>query len=124
MYAEDDEDGPSGALDAPFVVTTGVVHTPQPGATLQAYASALAELSHFELSAYHTVMTLTGTALIAMMLARKAIAPETALAAAHVDEDYQIEQWGDDEEATARRVLRLTEFTACCRFMALADTRG
>lgn len=112
------------ALDAPFVVTTGIVHTPQPGAALQAYASALAELSHFELSAYYTVMTLTGSALIAMMLARNAITPEAAWVAAHVDEDYQIEQWGDDEEAAARRAQRLTEFTACCHFMALADTRG
>ena len=108
------------ALDAPFVVTIGIVHTPQPEAALQAYASALAELSHFELSAYYTIMTLTGSALIAMMLARNAITPEAAWAAAHVDEDYQIEQWGGDEEAATRHALRLKEFTACCRFMALA----
>ena len=110
------------ALDAPFIVTTGIVHTPQTEAALKAYASALATLSDFELAAYYTIMTLTGSALIAMMLARHAITPEAAWAAAHVDEDYQIEQWGGDEEAAARRALRLTEFSACCRFMALAKT--
>ena len=108
------------ALDAPFIVTTGIVHTPQTEAALKGFASALGALSDFELAAYYTIMTLTGSALIAMMLARDAIAPQTAWAAAHADEDYQIEQWGGDEEAAARRALRLTEFSACCRFMALA----
>ena len=79
-------------------------------------------LSDFELAAYHSVMTLTGSALIAMMLARGATVPEAAWLAAHVDEDYQIEQWGQDAEAQASRAARYTEFMACCRFMALATS--
>lgn len=108
------------ALDAPFVVTTGIIHKPQPDAALKAHEAAVATLNDFELAAYHSVMTLTGSALIAMMLARAAIPPEAAWIAAHVDEDYQIEQWGPDEEAQARRAARYAEFMACCRFMALA----
>ena len=107
-------------IDAPFIVTSGIIHTAQPDAAIKAYTAALAGLSHFQLSAYYTIMTMTGSALIAMMLARDAIAPETAWAAAHVDEDYQIEQWGGDEEAASRRALRLAEFSACCHFMALS----
>ena len=41
--------------------------------------------------------------------------------AAHVDEDYQVEQWGQDAEAQARRAARYTEFMACCRFLSLAQ---
>jgi chaperone required for assembly of F1-ATPase len=108
------------ALDAPFVVTVGIVHNPQPDAALNAYRTAVAALNDFELSACYTIMTMTGSALIAMMLARATITPEIAWAAAHVDEDYQIAQWGEDEEAAARRALRQTEFMSCCHFMALA----
>jgi chaperone required for assembly of F1-ATPase len=107
-------------LDAPFEVTAGVIHRPQPEAALKAHALALRDLSDFELAAYHSIMTLTGSALIAMMLARRATVPESAWLAAHVDEDYQIEQWGQDAEAQARRAAHYTEFMACCRFMALA----
>ncbi len=107
-------------LDAPFVVTAGVIHVDQPPAALKAHEAALASLSHFELSAYYSIMTMTGSALIAMMLARNAIIPEAAWIAAHVDEDYQIEQWGQDEEAQARRTARYREFMACCRFLELS----
>ena len=109
------------ALDAPFEVTDGVIHKPQPPAAIAAHGLALAALNDFELAAYHSIMTLTGSALIAMMLARRATAPEAAWLAAHVDEDYQIEQWGEDAEATARRAARHAEFMACCRFLGLAQ---
>lgn len=108
------------ALDAPFEVTVGVIHKPQPEAAIAAHALALRELSDFELSAYYTIMSLTGSALIAMMLARRATPPEAAWATAHVDEDYQIEHWGQDAEAEARRAARHAEFMACCRFLELA----
>ena len=108
------------ALDAPFEVTVGVIHKPQPEAAIAAHALALRELSDFELSAYYTIMSLTGSALIAMMLARRATPPEAAWATAHVDEDYQIEHWGQDAEAEVRRAARHAEFMACCRFLELA----
>jgi chaperone required for assembly of F1-ATPase len=107
-------------LDAPFAVTTGIIHVAQPEAALRAHEAALSALNEFELSAYFSIMTLTGSALIAMMLARSAIIPEAAWIAAHVDEDYQIEQWGQDEEAHARRAARYREFMACCKFMELS----
>ena len=107
-------------LDAPFEVTEGIVHKPQPPSAIAAHGLALKALSAFELAAYHSIMTLTGSALIAMMLARRATVPEAAWLASHVDEDYQIEQWGQDAEAQARRAVRYAEFMACCRFILLA----
>jgi chaperone required for assembly of F1-ATPase len=65
-------------------------------------------------------MTLSGSALIGLMLARAALLPEEAWRAAHVDEDYQAEYWGADAEAEARRAAREAEFLAACRFLALA----
>jgi chaperone required for assembly of F1-ATPase len=55
---------------------------------------------------------LTGSALIALALARRAIMPEAAWQAAHVDEDWNMEQWGSDEIALARRGSRFAEFAA------------
>jgi chaperone required for assembly of F1-ATPase len=106
------------ALDAPFTTTTGINHVPQPEPAIRAFENALANVNDFELSAFYTVMSITGSALIAMMLVRGAIRPEAAWNAAHVDEDYQIEQWGQDYEAADRRAGRRIEFMACCRFMA------
>lgn len=109
-------------LDAPYEVTVGIVHKPQPEAAIAAYGSALSSLNAFELAGHYTVMTLTGSALIALMIARGALMLESAWAAAHVDEDYQIEQWGEDDEAKARRDIRHAEFESCCRFLTLSRT--
>ena len=107
-------------LDAPIAIYPGVMHQLQPDTALGAIAKAMAALTDFQITAYHSIMTLTGSALLAMMLSRRAITPEAAWAVSHVDEDYQIEQWGQDEEAAERRARRHVEFLACCRFLDLA----
>jgi chaperone required for assembly of F1-ATPase len=63
--------------------------------------------------------TLTGSALVAVMTGAGALDAEAAWAAAHVDEDWQIEQWGEDEEAQARRALRKADFDATVRFLGM-----
>ncbi len=107
-------------LGQPVAIWTGVMHRPQPAATLEAVGRWCGALSEFEIAAFHSIMTLTGSALIPMMLTKRAIAPDQAWAAAHVDEDFQIQAWGQDEEAAERRRRRHGEFDACCRFLLMA----
>ncbi len=106
-------------INSHFKAVPGVTHRPQPPEALQAIGNTLADMSDFEVAALHSIMTLTGSAIMALMLARGALSPDTAWAAAHVDEDYQIDNWGEDEEAAERRAARHKEFLACCRFLAL-----
>ena len=110
-------------LDAPFRVTAGVVHTKQAAPALKAVEAHLATLEPFALTAVHNMMTLTGSALIAAMTAAGAMSPEEAWRAAHVDEDFQIEQWGADEEAMERRERRRMEFMSCAIFAGLAAAK-
>jgi chaperone required for assembly of F1-ATPase len=108
------------ALGAEFTVTEGVVHIQQPAATLQATRDYLAGKSPWALTAIHNVTTLTSSALIAVMACDGAIPASEAWAAAHIDEDWQIEHWGWDEEARHRRNYRKREFDICLRFCELS----
>lgn len=108
------------SLDATLVVTAGVVHRKQPDQALNAMQNYISALDPFTLTALHNMMTLTGSALLAAMTLARGITPESAWAAAHVDGDFQIEQWGADEEAAQRRQRRQDEFMACARFSELA----
>jgi chaperone required for assembly of F1-ATPase len=78
------------------------------------FTLAAAALPHdpWRLGALHAVTTLTGSALIALALMHGAVTPEAAWQAAHVDEDWNMEQWGSDEIALQRRGLRFAEFKA------------
>jgi chaperone required for assembly of F1-ATPase len=99
------------ALGARLRVGEGVVHLAQPEAAL-ASARAAIPADPWRLGAVHAVTTLSGSALIALALSRGGLSAEAAWRAAHVDEDWNMEQWGRDERALERREFRFAEFSA------------
>jgi chaperone required for assembly of F1-ATPase len=106
-------------LGAPLALGQGIVPVAQPEAATAAMKRALAELDAFSLAAHHVMTTLTGSALLALAHARGRVSAEQAWAAAHVDEDWQISQWGEDADAKARRDRRWAEMRAASRLLAL-----
>ena len=104
------------ALGARFLTTDGVVHVSQPDAALEA-ASAAIPRDAWRLGAVHAATTLAGSALIALALAEGRLSADEAWAAAHVDEDWNIAQWGEDELAMQRRAFRFAEFTAAAKML-------
>src|SRR5262249_51147882 len=66
----------------------------------------------WRLGAVHAVTTLTGSALIAIALARGALSVDAAWAAAHVDEDWNMEFWGRDQLALEHRAARFAGMQA------------
>ncbi len=99
------------AFGAHFVLAEGVVHVAQPERALKAAAAAIPN-DPWPLGAVHVITTLTGSALIALAMARGALAAEAAWQAAHVDEDWNMALWGKDEMAMQRRAFRFSEFQA------------
>jgi chaperone required for assembly of F1-ATPase len=106
-------------FDVNFTVTTGIMHQKQPADTVVQLSQATASRDAFELAALSPLVTISGSLLIALALAEEAIDLETAWAAATLDETWQAEQWGQDEEATARLDARRAEFEAAERFLRL-----
>jgi chaperone required for assembly of F1-ATPase len=117
-------DWAKAALGAPLVLGEGVVHVAQPQASLDRLRQTLAGRDAFSLAALHVMTALTGSALLALAVALGRLTPEEAWAAAHVDEDWQISQWGEDEEAAARRDNRRRDFAAAARTLQLLQDRA
>ena len=103
-------------LGAHFLLGAGVIHVAQPQAALDAAGAAIPS-DPWRLGALHAATTLTGSALLALALMRGRLSADVAWAAAHVDEDWNIEQWGEDELAAARRAFRFAEFQAAARVL-------
>ena len=106
-------------LGARFVLAVGVVHVAQPAETLAAFGAAVETFDDpVALAALSVVTTLTGSAVLALAVARGFVSAEEAWRIAHVDEDFQIEKWGADEEAAARRAARWREMAAAAAVLA------
>lgn len=99
-------------LGVDFAVAKGIMYVEQNSDTLAAFDTALEGYDALGLAAIHIVTTLTGSAVIALALADNAVTAEAAWVAAHVDEDWQMSQWGKDEQALERRSRRWGEMAA------------
>jgi chaperone required for assembly of F1-ATPase len=98
-------------LGAHFMLVEGVVFVPQPDAAIAAARAAI-PADPWRLGAVSSITTLTGSGLLALALDHGQIDTDAAWAAAHVDEDWQMEHWGRDDVALARRAYRFGEMQA------------
>jgi len=99
------------SLGARFLLAEGVIHVEQPREAIGAIGIHLSQRAEpLKLAALHLMTTLTGSALLALATEAGELDAETAWTAAHVDEDWQAEQWGQDSEAIARRNNRKRDF--------------
>lgn len=107
------------SLGARFKAVVGVMHEAQPADAAECVACAIADLDALRLTALHQMTTLTGSALLALACLNGALSAEEAWQAAHVDEDWQISQWGEDAEAAERRQMRWRDMEAASRLLDL-----
>ena len=103
-------------LGAHFILAEGIVHVRQPDAAIAAVRAAF-PADPWSVAALHVVTTVTGSALLALALLRGVMDQDQVWAAAHVDEDWNIEKWGVDEEVAARRAARGVDFRAAASIL-------
>ena len=106
-------------LGVPMRLAEGVMHVAQAPTSLDAIGKRLAGFDAWSLAGLHVMTGLSGSALLALAVALGRLTPEAAWEAAHVDEDWQISQWGEDEEAKERRENRRRDFAAAARMLEL-----
>jgi len=100
-------------LGARFNLAEGIIHVEQPRETIAVLGSHLNQRAEpLRLAAIHLMTSLTGSALLALAVDFGELDADSAWAAGHVDEDWQIEQWGQDAEAVARRAARKRDMMA------------
>jgi chaperone required for assembly of F1-ATPase len=107
------------ALSAPLTVTSGVMHVAQPASSRAALTGAVRQLTAFQLSAFHDLVALSGSLVLALAVTRGRLTAEAAWSLSRIDEDWQIEAWGADEEAAEAAALKRADFLDADRFFAL-----
>ncbi|MDP2621702.1 MAG: ATP12 family protein [Hyphomicrobiales bacterium] len=102
-----------------LVTVAGLTPRAQPRKALDGFREQIEIESDFILGALADMTGLMGSALLALAVLRRRLSAEEAWAAAHVDEDWQIAQWGEDAEAAQRRRARWCDMQAAARLAAL-----
>lgn len=108
--------------DVELRTVTGMIHQPQPEAMVTRLQRAVAARDAFALAGLSPLVTIAGSVIIALALAEEAIDLAAAWAAASLDEQWQLDQWGEDAEARTVLNNRRRDFEAAARFLALLKT--
>ncbi len=104
------------SLSAPLHPTAGVMHRVQPAASLAALHGAIRALTPFQLTAFHDLVALSGSLILALAVTRSRLSAEAAWNLSRIDETWQIEEWGEDEEAAETAALKRSDFLQADRF--------
>ena len=106
-----------------FRRVSGIIHRPQPAETLSRLAAHLAGLDDFQLAALRNLASLAASLSIGLLALETEGEAEALWTLANLEEDWQAELWGKDEEALALRAIRGANFLAAARFATLAQNR-
>jgi len=102
--------------------TVGILPAAQPEDSLKKLAAVVADTPPFHLTALHDLITLSGSLILGLATAEGRLSPDAAFDLSRIDEDFQIEQWGEDEEAAEFAAARRAQFLHAYRFWTLASS--
>ena len=108
-----------GRYDISFVIVEGIMHQPQPAATLETLRGVVLARDAFELAAMAKLAHLSGSLIATLAVVERAATPEDIWNAACLDELWQEELWGADHWAQKNRDDRARDFMAAARFLDL-----
>lgn len=103
-----------------FERISGIMHRPQPEATMARAAELLAGKDAFTLAALVNLSSLAASLVVALLALEEDADLDALWNAASLEETWQADLWGRDDEAEERREKRRAGFMAAARFARLA----
>lgn len=97
-------------------LATGVIPVPQDETALSRLTRAMDAMSDFQLTGFHDMVTLTGSFSLALASAEGQFLVDQLWDLSRIDEDWQVEQWGEDEEAKTHANLKKAAFLHATEF--------
>lgn len=107
---------------ARLVPVAGVMHRPQEAGALAQFSAQVHAMDNFILTAFHDLVGLSGSLVIGLAALEEARPAEDLWELSRLDERWQEDQWGIDEEARAVEAVKRAEFLHAKRFSALSAT--
>lgn len=104
------------ALGARLVPVSGVIHAPQNATAIADLTARVHRFTPFELAAFHDLVGISGSLILGFAVTEGHLGAEQAWDLSRVDEKWQEEQWGEDEEASKQADIKRGDFLHAARF--------
>ncbi len=107
----------AATLNAPLQTIAGIMPVPQPPQSLENFRTRLSSFDAFSLSAFHELVSLSGSLVLAFAVDKNHVSATSAWSLSRLDEVFQQEQWGNDEEADAAAAIKQTAFEGAANLL-------
>lgn len=107
-------------LDVRLQTASGVVHVPQDPVVLHRLSQRVHAMDSFALAAFHDLVSLSGSLILGFAATLDHLEIERLWQLSRLDEDWQIEQWGADDDAAAFAETKRSAFLHAKRFHDLS----
>ena len=104
---------------AHLICAEGVIHVAQDDAAVAALGAALADYDGWSLTALHEFVTLSGSLVLGLAVSQGALAPGAAWNLSRIDEQWNIDEWGEDADAARLAASKRSDFLQAARFLDL-----
>lgn len=111
-------------LNARLHPRVGVIHDPQDASSLKTLRTRVHALNNFELAAFHDLVSISGSLVIGFAAKARAFDAIQLWNVSRLDELWQEEQWGRDEEAHEMAEHKKAAFLHADCFMRLLDEQS
>lgn len=101
---------------ATLLTTSGILPVKQPGEAMEILAHTVSAMNDWRLGAFQSAAASSGSFVIGLALVNGLIDADGAFAAAELDSGFEIDRWGEDAAATARRAIVAFDLAAARRF--------
>ncbi|KCV82759.1 ATP12 ATPase [Actibacterium atlanticum] len=108
-------------FEAPLNVTSGVIPVAQPEDSLANLSKQVHAQTPFQLAGLHDLVSISGSLILGLAATRGWADLDELWGLSRIDETWQEEQWGEDEEATALAESKRLEFLHAASFYELAN---
>lgn len=109
----------AGRWGVNWQVTSGVMPVAQDDATLAPLRDHVNRFTAFELTGFHDLVAMSGSLVIGLAVTEGYAEPDSLWALSRIDEDWQAEQWGVDDEAAEQAALKRDAFLHAAQFLGL-----
>ena len=107
--------------DVTLITTTGIMHTPQPKDGQEKLRAVVSAYDPWRLTALHDLITISGSLVLGLAVATKHLSAEAVWPLSRIDETWQEDQWGVDEDANAAAEVKRSDFVKAAKLMDLLE---
>ena len=107
------------SLDAPLTTTAGLMAIDQPAESVAALRRHVVALNLFELTAVQTMTSILGSLVLSLAIVTGQITADQAFDLARLEEAFQAEQWGQDEDDAEKQAKDRAELLNATRFLQM-----